>query len=651
MPTRADIRANVFTIPASAPFAETLARGLIARLGAGEDPLALAEATVYLPTRRATRTLADVFASLLGGAALLPELQPLGDLDEEEFLFDPESEALDLPPAIAPIRRWLLLATLIRRWHENTRGNGIGFAQAVAMAKGLASFLDQAETQNADLSKLDALVPDSFAEHWSDVVSFLRVARDEWPKLLAAEGKENPAKHRNMALEKLRERLIAHPPDKPVIAAGSTGSIPATARLLGAIARLPNGMVVLPGLDRELDEESWNAIEHEPGHPQYGLKQLLTAIGVARGDVRDWPQAGQIFAAREHLLRETLRPAPTTDVWRAIADRGGDDMAEGLKGLSLLETAQPAEEAAAIALMLREALETPERTASLVTPDRNLARRVAAELGRWNIAIDDSAGRPLAHTAPGTFLCLLAEAVEAEFAPVPLLALLKHPLCANGMAPAEFRRNARVLDRLVLRGPRPDPGLEGLRKSIASALAELRESQKSERNEIEALKTWLARLAHVLQPLETLWKKKSAKISEMLAAHVAAAEKLAASDTESANARLWRGATGEKAAHLVASFAEASNGLDAIEISSYAPLFRMLAEEATVRPPLGQHPRLSILGALEARLQRFDLVILGGLNEGTWPRAAVTDPWLSRPMRNGGLKVISRVPSSAPIKL
>jgi ATP-dependent helicase/nuclease subunit B len=620
------MKPNILTIPASAPFAETLARGLIARLKADRDPVALSRATVYLPTRRATRTLAESFARLLGGAALLPDIRPLGDVDEDDFLFDPYSENLDLPPAIEPVRRQLLLATLVQRWDIKRRGGKLTFAQAAALARGLAKFLDEAETQNADLSKLESLAPDSMAEHWAEVKDFLQLLRDQWPGLLTAEKAMNRAAHRDAALAALARRLAERPPAGPVIAAGSTGSIPATAQLLGAIARMPEGAVVLPGLDRELDEASWAQLD--PGHPQYGMKQLLERIGAARSDVSDWA-APPATRARETLLRETLRPAPTTDAWRALADRGAGDIAQGLEGLSLIEAAHPGEEAAAIALMLREVLETPGRTAALVTPDRNLARRVAAELRRWNVEIDDSAGRPLAHTPPGTFLCLLAEAADAQFAPVPLLALLKHPLAAGGSTQAEFRGHVRELDRFCLRGPKPDAGRDGVSKAIARAAAEARSD--GERKIIGELNSWFAKIAKILKPLEKLSGRREIAITDAVALHARVAEDLATDATDSN--RLWNGDAGEAANALIVEISEAAADLPNIDASSYGALFRELAGERAIRPAYGRHPRLAILGPLEARLQSFDLVVLGGLNEGTWPPAAATDAWLSRPMR------------------
>jgi ATP-dependent helicase/nuclease subunit B len=601
---------NVLTIAASLPFAETLARGLIARLGT--DPLALSSATIYLPTRRAARSFADVFARVLGGAALLPEFKALGDVDEDEFLFDSDADDLDLAPAISPMRRRLLLATLVKRWDETRRQGRLGFAQAAALAGSLASLMDEMETQGADLSRLGDLVPRALAEHWAEVLGFLELLRDQWPALLAAEGMANPAARRNDYLHALAKRLADHPPRGLVIAAGSTGSIPATGELLGVIARLPKGMVVLPGLDRDLDADSWNDLD--PGHPQYGMKHLLERIDVKRKDVRDWSDA-KPSTARERLLRETLRPAPTTDAWRALAEGGGTDIAQGLENISLLEAADPAEEAAVIALALREALETKGQTAALVTPDRALARRVAANLFRWDIAIDDSAGQPLSHTPPGTFLSLLAEAAQSGFAPVPLLALLKHPLATMGGDAGAFRENARKLD-IALRGPRPDAGLDGIAHQIAA-----------QKFEDPALLAWFTRVAGILRPLGDALGQRELFLADAVAAHLTAAEALSSPDT------LWRGDAGANAATLFANLAEAASDLPAVEASAYTPLFQDFARRIAIRPAFGKHPRLAILGAQEARLQSFDLIILGSLNEGTWPQSAATDPWFSRPMR------------------
>ncbi|MBV9550712.1 MAG: double-strand break repair protein AddB, partial [Alphaproteobacteria bacterium] len=479
--------------------------------------------------------------------------------------------------------------------------------------------------QGCDAGCIKDLAPAALAGHWQEAGGFLIELYKQWPLLLAAEARADIATRRDQAIGALARRLERNPPAGLVIAAGSTGSIPATAELLGVIARLPNGALVLPGLDQALDEKGWNDLD--PGHPQYGLKQLLERVGVARADVRDWHGTAP-NRAREQLLSETLRPAPTTDVWRALVEKRSDLMV-GLQGLALVEAADPAEEALAIALALRQALETENRSAALVTPDRGLARRVAAELRRWDIVIDDSAGRPLAHTSAGSFLCLVAEAAEARFAPVPLLALLKHPFARAGGDAAAFRTMARALD-LALRGPRPDPGLAGVTAQLEKKPERPRSAAAEQAH--RALQAWWHGLAALLAPLEIKLAAAHAELTDLTAAHLVAAEALACDDA--ANCLLWSNLDGEAASHFTAKLLEAAALLPAVETSSYAPLFRRLATAVAVRAPYGQHPRLAILGTQEARLQRFDLTILGGLNEGVWPESLDADPWFSRSMRD-----------------
>ena len=450
-------RPQVFTIPSGFAFARALAAGVIARSGA--DPLLLADALVLVPTRRAARALREAFADALGGAALLPNIRALGDVDEDESSFDPTTDDIEAVPPVAPLRRRLLLAQLVERWGV-AKHAPVPFTQALNYAGELANFLDEAVTQGADLTKLDTLAPDAMAAHWNEVVKFLAIVAEQWPGLLKAEGASEPAAHRDAKLRSLAARLAANPPRAPVIAAGSTGSIPATAELLKTIASLPTGAVVLPGLDRDLDAASWEKIE--PAHAQFGLRQLLAYIGVEREDVALWsplPDSYPARAQRVRFLSEALRPPPTTDAWRDLVEAPGNDLAPGLENFSLVEAQHPRAEALAVACALREALETKGRTAALVTQDRLLARRVAAEMTRWNIAIDDSAGMRLSRTPPGAFLALLARAAATRFAPVALLALLKHPLASGGEERSHFRRNVRALEMAALRGLRPEPGL------------------------------------------------------------------------------------------------------------------------------------------------------------------------------------------------
>lgn len=626
---RRDIPA-VFTIPPGAPFVDALAAGLMAE--AGGDPLALARMTVLLPTRRGCRALHEAFLRRAEGRPLLlPRMRPLGDLDPDDLMGGGEEVAdggfaAELPPAMPPLRRQLRLAREILDAAVGPDGTPPTAEQAARLAAELARLLDQVQTEQLSLDGLERLVPEDYAAHWQRTIDFLALLRERWPALLQEEGCLDPAERRNRLLAAQAEAWRRNPPKDPVIVAGSTGSIPATAELMAVVAWLPTGWVVLPGLDRDAEEAEWRAIRDDPVHPQHGMAVLLERLGLDRAAVADWPLHGvtQTPPTRARIVAEAMRPAPTTESWREIRGRIDPERWRlALRGVRRIDCPGPQEEAGVIALLLRHALEQPERRAALVTPDRELARRVAAELRRWNVDIDDSAGRPLGDTPPGAYLRLVAELVAEAAAPVPLLAALKHPLAACGHEPGVFRALVRRLERAVLRGPRPAAGLAGLLRATAHA-------EDEHRDELVAL---VETLNDILAPFDALAHRQRADVAELLEAHVTAAERLARTPDLPGAARLWAGDAGEAAAGFVAELGQAAAAFAPIPGRQYPALFARLMSGIVVRPRYGGHPRLAIWGPLEARLQHADLLILGGLNEGIWPPEPAVDPWLSRPMR------------------
>ncbi|MDE0387371.1 MAG: double-strand break repair protein AddB [Rhodospirillales bacterium] len=616
---------TLYTVPPHVSFVDALAGGLLAgrpiSLDRG-DPLALSRLTILLPTRRACRALRLAFLRAAPGRALLlPRIRPLGDIDEDEpSLGDEGDEAL--PDAVSALERRLQLTRLVQKFSKMARSaaltGAVGVDQASRLARALASLLDEIQIARLDPDALTELAPEEYAAHWQEVLIFLAIIMDQWPAHLAEKDLMDPWMRRNALLEALVERWAAKPPAHPVIAAGSTGSVPATRDLLAVIARMPQGAVVLPGLDTGADDETWKAIG--PTHPQYALKGLLDRIGVARGDVMPWPgdaRAGTTAArARARLIADAMRPAETITAWRALPPPAPD----ALRDVHRIDCASPQEEAGVIAIVMRRVLETPGRTVALVTADRALARRVTAELRRWRIEVDDSAGEPLGETAPGAFLRLTARMIAEGAAPVPLLAALKHPLAAGGQVPATFRRSVRAMETAILRGPRPAPGFDGLRVALEEGDC--------------AIRSWLDGLGAAAAPFAALMDESSAVLRHLVEAHVEFVEWLAATDDEAGAARLWSGEAGAHAARFVTALLEAAPALPPVAPPSrYPALLDALMEDHVVRPPYGRHPRLQIWGPLEARLQHADCMILGGLNEGVWPPAAAGDPWMSRPMR------------------
>lgn len=613
---------HLYTIPPHRAFADALAIGLIRRFGA--DPLRLARGVVLLPNNRAKRAMQDAFVRESGGGLLLPRLVAIGDPELDEAVFEGVEDAEPVPPAVDPLQRRMILARLIQG--QDAR---LDAAEAVRLAGELATTLDQLLVEEVAPHRLRELdLGPELSVHWERSLALFEIVLSRWPAELARLGRVDLAERRRQLLDRVGRRWTAAPPAGFVCAAGITTGAPAIARLLRVVAGLPGGMVVLPGLATGMGDAEWESLgPHLPDpvtgrrrrsletHPQFHLKLLLDRMGVHRDEFDPWRVASDLDAppARSKAIASAMQPPELTHHWSALP--AGERRLEGVRALEL---ATPAEEAQAIALALREALETPARTAALVTPDRALARRVAAHCARWGVRVDDSAGQPLSLTPPGTLLLALADAAAQAFAPMPLLTLLKHPLVRPDDR-AAWLDGARALD-LALRGPRPAPGLAG----IAAQLAE--QDGRDGPIRCEAA-TWWAEASPLLAPLETVFAGGAQPLPVLVAMLREAAQSLGGD-------MLWSREDGRAAAGLLDELErEAAHGPALADPQSLAPLLRTLMDEVAVRPPQGGHPRLAILGLIEARLHSADLMILGGLNEGVWPGLPAPDPWLAPRIR------------------
>jgi len=663
---------RVWSIGAGRPFLDTLARAILAgdlpqQTGSPPDKLPLAGMTILLPTHRAVRALQEAFLRAAAGRALLlPRLVPISETDEDQGLIaslasaqSPLAAEFTLGPAIPPLERQLALTYLVLAWSRKLNETGEGPeaalepvasagastpAQAAHLAADLARLMDMVETEERSLDGIAELVPDEYSEHWQRTIEFLKIVTEHWPGHLTARGLLSSAARRNKLIRAEAERLSRSPPSEPVIVAGVTGSVPATVALIRAVAHLPAGAIVIPGLDRSLDDPSWHMLGNHPEHPQYDLHRLLAALDVPREAVREvaGERAPPHAVIRAAFLSEVMRPAGTTNRWKDYVTRADRSaLSAALGGISRIDAPNSADEAEAIALMMRETLETPGRTAALVSPDRLLARRVAIRLQSWGITVDDSAGRPLAKTPHGAFLDLVAQVVTTRFAAATVMALLKHPLTRLGLPVREVRRAARFVELAALRTIYFGEGLDGIEASLDRAQRETHDGSRRERavrrlwdEDWTAARELLKRFREAMAPLTALAATNAPQALHVLAAaHRATAEALAAPADEASPARLWQDEDGEEAERLLAALDDPSIWAPAISPADYGEFYRALAANVTVRPRVAVHPRLSIWGPYEARLQQPDLVILGALNEGTWPAAADPGAWLNRPMR------------------
>lgn len=681
--TKASGAPRLYTVPAGQSFLAELARAVLSGKLHGHGhraptQLELTDVTIVLPTQRAVRSLQEEFLAQSGQRALLmPRIRPIAEAEEDLTILGEAAgllhsgrDDLALPPAIGPLERLLTLTTLVMRWSEATRSASDSLSdpiagagsrtpgQAAQLAAELAKLMDMLETEGVDLSRLAALVPEQYSQHWQQTLDFLQIVIAAWPHHLKERGLVSPMARRNLLIETEARRLRSMPVNTPVIVAGVTGTIPATAELIRSVMALPNGSIILPNLDTQIDDETWQAIrpsivgaEHFPGHPQFGLKKLLDNLGVERSTVKPLgtaplpPQA----IARAKMFSEAMRPSASTGRWHgwaADARRSPAELHAALENVSILSLANSYDEAEAIALILREAVETPGQTAALVSPDRLLARRVAARLETWGIKVDDSAGRPFAKTATGTFLDLVINAAVSDFAPIDVMALLKHPLCRLGLEPFVVRRTARAIEIAAFRTPYLGRGADGIDAALERARHDCDGGRRRDaaarrvrKEDYDAAHDLIGRLRSAYAPLVALSGGSGRHtLQEIAAGHATTAETLSQTPPEetgkTASALLWQGEAGSAASTIFTGLMDASIPSPHITVSEYRDIYHRVISGENVRVRTAVHPRLSIWGPFEARLQQPDIVVLGSLNEGVWPEAADAGPWLNRPMRN-----------------
>lgn len=676
---------NVFSIPAGLPFLKTFVAQLChGRLIDGfrydpADPLCLAKATIYVPTRRAARVLRSELVDFLGGrSAILPVIRALGETDDDSGYFDAETPAiLDLAQPLAGPARLIELGRLILAWRNQLPKIVLDIhsgsplvapaspADAIWLARNLADLIDAMETEELDWTSLDTLDTSDYAIWWQLTLEFLKIAHVYWPERLAELGLSSPSRYRNALLQAEAGRVLAGKASGPILIAGSTGSIPATAKLIKAVASLADGAIVLPGLDQTMSDTDWDMIlangkdgkeAKDPSsrsHPQYGFYRLLRQIGRERAAVSQLDEAPAELAIRAAILSDALLPVEATSGWTKKREQiGADTLLAAFGDVALIEAANEREEAMAIAIALRLALEQPgsrqDSQAALITPDRDLARRVKAELQRFGIEADDSAGTPLSSTPQGGIARLLLEAVLRPGDPVPLVSLLKHPLACFGLSRQETTAAATALELIALRGGLGLPDIASLETMLDEALirqdGERRQPQWRQNlpeGSIQRARDLARRIAATVEPLAgalvrysgpsrsgyttafTLadWAQRTGQVLES-----------ACKDDRGDVVSLWAGEAGEALARLLKSIIDSDGQMEA-DGSQWTDIMEALMAGEAIKPRSMSHPRVFIFGALESRLQSMDLVVIGGLNEGAWPGQTANDPFLSRMMK------------------
>ncbi len=626
---------------------------------------------IFLPTRRAANYFIDRISILLGEQNLfLPNVIPLGEISEFNNLLGIDSEFIlkntSVLQDIEPVQRRLVLTKFVIEWSQNIQNileqndlmdtsselllKGIkadlqGFnvartaSDAIQMADALGELIDTLVIHDKNWQDLDKLLPLDLAdEYWKISKDFLTIASKAWPEFRQAYGLVDAAERQHRTVLALAKKLIQERPSTPIVIAGSTGSMPATAQLISAISQLPNGAVVFSGLDHSLDAESWQCLIDnrgkllEPTHPQTQFSKLFFNIGISRKDIINVGQINQSFSSRNLILNEAMLPSQTTERWQTKSTRLGSDVIHnGLLNISIVEADHEREEALVIAAALRIALEIPNKTAAVITPDRSIAERVISELRRWNILAADTGGRALARTGAGSLAILVAHAVSNNFSPHSLLALLNHPNLTLGINPKILAKGRNAIDLGLLRLPLIKCDLDVLLEHAEIARTGFQDSIKSMRShsrltliDWESAETVLRNLKYIFDPFLNV---RIANLLQMIQHHENILKKITIDEENEIDFEYLDGSN-----EIMSLFVSIKSNINNIDLltSDYLTFFRKLIDPIAVAITADSHPRIKIYGLLEARLIKADLAILAGLDETVWPPQGKMDPFLTR---------------------
>ncbi len=597
------MKGKIYNIPFSVPFLETIAERFLSQNN--QSAFDLADMLFLMPNRRSCLSLKEAFLRLNGMTPfLLPKIIPVQDMDEDNlFLNDLSPDINSIPQAISAEERLFLLAKMIHAQHLEYGIEEISYVQSFSLARDLCHLLDETESADLSFENIKNIVPEEYAAHWQETLKFLKIVTSYWPEILKEKGVTDPALKRSEILNKQAEIWQNTHPTQKIVAVGLSLASSGLVSILKSVSELENGEIYIEGLDRFLSDKEWENLSLS--HPQYEKKELLKLLEIKREDVSDLKLAQN--SLREKIISEMMRAPETTMKWRDL--KKTSEIQKGLDGIHLIETQNSYEEAMSIALIMRETLQTPSKTAALVTTDRDLARLVQNDLKKYDIEIDDSAGIPLHLTPISIYLRQILNVLENDFDFSSLLALLKNPYVSCGLDCQEFEKQVEVFELEVRK-----PSYDDQKVSI-------------ETGKVQQL------LRPLFSKLRDLYQKDKVPFKDLLEAHIFLAEELASDKFLTGAEKMWRQADGKLAANVLSKILETADIVGDIAPFEYSSLFAMLLSRETVRTPYGSHPRLKILGPIEARFNHFDVMIIASFNEGVWPQTLVSDPFMSRAMK------------------
>ncbi|MFT6083501.1 MAG: ATP-dependent helicase/nuclease subunit B [Alphaproteobacteria bacterium] len=626
---------NFYNIPAGIAFSHCLAQGIMQQYG--DQPELFAKMTIFVPSKPSIKTLRDAFLKVNHGKVLLlPKIRALGEMLEDEMVLLSNLELSQQKPINNNVRH-LALTRLIIDTFKNLKKPEIPYQEAVSLASSLLELIDSLNSERVSSKALHKIDVADYDENWQKNLEIAHIVTDLWPDYLAKHIYSDPIVYRNIMLNYLTEFWTHNPTNNPVIVAGSTGLLPASADFIKLIAHAPNGCVVLAGLDTTLTQA--DIADLRPDHPQHDLYKLIHSAGGTADKVQNWHSTQQFLTdahiQRQKLCHEIMRPSGTAEAWFNINDRlSSSDIKVATDQIKIIQADNDRKEASAIALIIREAMETPHKTVALITPSRILVQRVKAMLSRWKIIPHDMAGTLLSDLPQGVYCNLICDVLKNNFAPIPLLALLKHSFTNGGRGKGQFKAQIYRFEKQILRGVVPQKGLISYRNRLVQKRTNYEAYPDHDATQLDYYRqsiTLIDYLERIFTPLTSL--DDTTNMADFISAFTDLIAELTPTDTHNCEAVFWGNDAGRSTENLLGSLVHNSGLLGEMPKQAIYRHLKSFLSTVNVRQNFGYNPQIMIWGTSDARLKQADIVIMSGLTEGSWPIAPNTGIWLSRPMR------------------
>ena len=627
---------SVFHLPPSSDFANHFVEGLLSRFEPGilsSNPELLGRLKILTSNKRLAKRIEEIL--YLNGFIILPKVVQLDELSDFFYRSSvkniEEEKGQSRFQVISDLERLLLLERLIKEAHQKkfSKMTKVDFFD---LAKNLGSLIDEFNINSVNIKDLEKIVEEDLPQHLQLNLIFMRQVVARYQKTLKQIKFIDKSSKQILDVNNLINHWEREPYSLPLLIAGSTGSQKSTAMLMYAISKLPQGLVILPGLDTNLTDRSWKNLT--PDHPQYGFFSLAKTWGLARyghNEIIKAPCWHKMSATdhetynksiRSHFFSLLMRPAPVTDEWRTEGESILDNLNLALDDISLIEAENSRLEAAAISVSIKEAI-NEGLTVALVSPAKQIARRVTAELKRWHITPINSLGISLAETELGLFLRQGALVINSGFNFNYVVALIKNRLCGGQYA----LHNANIV-KLQQAPQWPTMSFLDLADHIWLT------------DQDEEFLHWYNWLSKVFK--DSIAALEINFLSNIVDAHKKFSQclingyypKYDELELPDDHKLCCETDIDYEVLSVLNQLSDTSKETGKFEFWAYNKILESLLSEANYTPlPKSENCSVFIWGTLESRTQHADVVILAGLNEGIWPSHYKEGNWLNRSMR------------------